>query len=555
LRDGFSGGSGGAIHSLGAALSIRDAALADNYSTLDGGALYSDGTSSTLNITNSTFTGNETGPAPGDGGAVYANETATGPNAVVISGSTFTGNSTGGDGGAIYLDDPAGAVVIEGSTISDNDAEQFKGGGLGINNLDPPGLTITNSTISGNEMDGQGAGVYVNNADGAVAIRDSAITGNTATSDGGGIGINNIGDFTTGGGPRHFVLENSTVAGNSAATGAAFYTNNVHAQAEVLIERSTLAGNTATDTGGGVHVNNVYDGQVGIRDSTISANRAVDPVSGRGGGVYLYDIDGGEVTIANSTFVQNSAAVSGGGVFRREEAPAISSSIVAGNSAPDAPDLGEDATNAVGFFELDFSVVGSTAGATVSESPAGSNLIGADPLLGPLADNGGPTQTHLPQLASPAVDAGIANGLASDQRGLVRTFDAPAANRPGSDATDIGATELSPTGSCKGKAATVLFAPGQKIAGTAGKDVILGTNAKDKINAKGGKDTVCAGAGNDKVKGAGGKDRLYGEKGKDTLKGGGGKDRLNGGPGKDKLRGGPGKDKLKGGGGKDSEVQ
>ena len=46
------------------------------------------------------------------------------------------------------------------------------------------------------------------------------------------------------------------------------------------------------------------------------------------------------------------------------------------------------------------------------------NQLGVDPLLGPLAANGGPTQTRVPQLGSPAIDKGNnALGLANDQRG------------------------------------------------------------------------------------------------------------------------------------------
>jgi Ca2+-binding RTX toxin-like protein len=215
----------------------------------------------------------------------------------------------------------------------------------------------------------------------------------------------------------------------------------------------------------------------------------------------------------------------------------------------------------------------------VTEDPAGSNLIGIDPLLGPLQNNGGPTETRVPAFNSPVLDGGVANGLPTDQRGAPRTFDAAnLANRAGSDGTDIGAVELLPGGrlglsQCKGRAENVLFAPGAEIVGTKGDDVVVGTDAKDVIRTQGGKDLVCAAGGNDKAKtgggkdrafgqggkdkisGQGGKDRLSGNAGKDTLKGGGGADTLKGGGGKDKLRGGPGRDKLKGGGGKDSEVQ
>ena len=76
---------------------------------------------------------------------------------------------------------------------------------------------------------------------------------------------------------------------------------------------------------------------------------------------------------------------------------------------------------------------------------SGGTLTGAaltdNPLLGDLADNGGPTPTMLPGEGSPALDAGSAFGLLTDQRGLCRPFDLPAVSNFG-DATDIGAVEL-----------------------------------------------------------------------------------------------------------------
>ena len=186
-----------------------------------------------------------------------------------------------------------------------------------------------------------------------------------------------------------------------------------------------------------------------------------------------------------------------------------------------------------GEFLLGFSLVGGIGNATITEEPAGSNLIGVDPQLGPLADNGGPTQTQLPAATTPAIDAGIANGLSADQRGLARTFDASnATNAVGGDATDIGAVEQAAEGVCKGLAATVLFAPGQPITGSSGPDVIVGTTGQGQgqLRRRQGRGLRRRGQGQGPAKG-----------GKDTVKGG---------PGKDKLKGGAGKDKLSGQGGR-----
>jgi predicted outer membrane repeat protein len=480
------------------------------------------------------------------------------PNTSVrIAGLTLTGGSPGNPGGAILASAGLGSppeLTIEDAVITGNETDS-NGGGVYV---DGGSLTITNSVISENNSGDEGAGVYVHDTDGdqprEVLITQSVVSGNDGGNDGGGIYLDDIDGAA--------LIERTTVSGNSADSGGGGIYVNADVDAPVTIDATTVSGNFAGQGAGGIYLDQP-DYAVTIQSSTVSGNSS-DTI---GGGVASFgDIDEDEqITIRNTTIAHNSAGDYGGGINRSgsqsmgtyyTDTVELSSTTVADNSAAVNPDIGDDDAD-VGVFEIGFSLVENAGVATmVTESPAGSNIFGIDPQLGPLADNGGPTSTHLPALGSPALEAGIANGLATDQRGEARTFDATnLANRTGSDGTDIGATELSAAGSCKGKAATVLFVPGQKINGSAGKDVVVGTSAKDKIATKVGKDTVCAGGGNDNVKGGGGKDRLNGEKGKDTLKGGGGKDRLNGGPGKDKLRGGPGKDKLKGGGGKDSEVQ
>ena len=78
----------------------------------------------------------------------------------------------------------------------------------------------------------------------------------------------------------------------------------------------------------------------------------------------------------------------------------------------------------------DFSMTGDFTG----------NIVGQDPLLGPLGDNGGTTLTHALLPESPAIDAGSAEGLSVDQRGFARHLDLLAVSN-GGDASDIGAFE------------------------------------------------------------------------------------------------------------------
>jgi uncharacterized repeat protein (TIGR01451 family) len=99
---------------------------------------------------------------------------------------------------------------------------------------------------------------------------------------------------------------------------------------------------------------------------------------------------------------------------------------------------------------------------------ATSDQIEKDPKLGPLADNGGPTRTHLPAADSPAIDQGLSNTIGplattTDQRGSPRTIDdLNIANAFLGDGTDIGAVELAapnhaPVAKCKN--VTVLAGP------------------------------------------------------------------------------------------------
>ena len=233
---------------------------------------------------------------------------------------------------------------------------------------------------------------------------------------------------------------------------------------------------------------------------------------------------------------------------------------------------------ATGAFNVGFSLIQNPAGATITESPPGSNITGVDAQLGPLANNGGPTQTHEPLFTSPVIDAGIGNGLTTDQRGFPRTVEIPSIpNRSGSDGTDIGSVEVQ---TCRDLPAHAFpaSAVGETLSGTPETDLMIGGAANDTLNglagtdcvsgadgddtANGdegadlvtgdaGNDTATGGAGKDKVDGGDGKDRLKGNGGKDKVKGAAGKDRINGDGGKDKVAGGAGKDRIKGGNAKD----
>ncbi|MEM7315081.1 MAG: choice-of-anchor Q domain-containing protein, partial [Planctomycetota bacterium] len=208
----------------------------------------------------------------------------------------------------------------------------------------------------------------------------------------------------------------------------------------------TVSGNSTSGVnadGGGIFSNS---GHVTLTSSTVSGNS-----SGRdGGGIFAV-----EGTINNSTITNNSASGAGGGIgldADGDESLIILNSIIADNTAIiTSPDF--FAPLNAGDLTVEFSLIGDNTGTGLTVAPVGSpdangNLIGGsintiDPLLAPLADNGGPTMTHALLTGSPALNAGDPNFDISsapfDQRGTGFT-------RVNLGRIDIGAFEFSPTG-------------------------------------------------------------------------------------------------------------
>jgi hypothetical protein len=134
-------------------------------------------------------------------------------------------------------------------------------------------------------------------------------------------------------------------------------------------------------------------------------------------------------------------------VYQRADAPGmfsaatstvtVKNTIVAGNTST------HNAADVQGSFSSNGgNLIGNIGGATGFTQPSdqvGTSASPLDPKLGPLADNGGPTKTHVPTAPSPAIDAGVAAGApAADQRGVARPQDG---NNSGTAQVDIGAVE------------------------------------------------------------------------------------------------------------------
>ena len=325
---------------------------------------------------------------------------------VTISGLTVTGGNAGIGGGIVDFDEN---LTLDAVTISGNNATG-DGAGLWADGFSM-NLTIRNCEISGNTSGDDGGGIYVEDTGGPLLIQNTRIMNNHATGSGGGIYLYDPDNDVT--------IEDCTISGNTAgAQGGGIYLYSPDA-GEFTIRRTTLSGNSAVD-GGGLFLYSPDHLGV-IENCTISGNQA----SGKGGGIYLYNLY--NFGIRNTTITGNSAG-SGGGIFVEASGLDIENSIIANNTVRDL------ANGVAGSFNLRYSLVEDPTGATINN--VAGNKLNQDPQLGPLGNNGGLTQTHLPARTSPVVNAGNAGFAAppnTDQRGLPRVANAR---------IDMGSVEL-----------------------------------------------------------------------------------------------------------------
>ena len=442
-----------------------------------GGGIFNNGT---LTLTNSKVSDNSAGSSggvSGSGGGILNGRQGT----LTVTNSTVSDNSSGGFGGGIAND---GTLTLTNSTVSGNNdgggGDALFGGGIFNNGT----LTLTNSTVSGNRnsadaVGGRGGGIY-NGASGILTLTNSTVSGNSAADSGGGIfnqGTANLFNATVsdngdedrvGGGILNvgtLTLTNSTVNGNSAFAGGGIFNDDVGA---LTLTNSTVSDNSVDgfgSSGGGI----VNVGTLTLTNSTVSDNS----VGGVGGGI----ANVGTLTLTNSTVSANSATNDGGGILNVGIANLFNATIT--NNVADAEGdgfgIGAGVFNATGatfnfqntilagnfIFRLGPPVVFIRSDCVGSINSNGNNLMQSVvgcmvagggvmvdvPNLGPLQNNGGPTQTQAPLAGSRAIDGGNPSGcrdqfgalLLKDQRGFPRTVDG---NRDRTATCDIGAVEF-----------------------------------------------------------------------------------------------------------------
>lgn len=391
--------SGGAIDSLGP-LTVVDTIINDNTADLFGGGVVNraEGTLDGVEIYFNTAT---------DGGGVANN----GGDLFIVDSSIDNNEAVFGLGGGIYTD-TFSSLFVNASLIFGNETSGGLGGGIYSGDGAGGGggeVIVLDSLISTN---GAGGGGGIFNDGGSLFVSGSTIESHDSSS---GAAITNTLAGDT-------IVLASELRLNSAGTGGgAIFSDS----GTVDILDSTLSDNVAPGLAEGGGILNVGDSALFIGETTLSGNSAWS-----GGG--LFNDSPATATLSFATISGNTATggATGGGVNNNGGSVSMAGTILSGNVSTTGPDCAGVVTT--GGYNL----VEDTSGCTFT--PLGTDLIGVDPMLGPLADNGGPSATHALLPGSPAIDR-VPDAFcisAADQRGIVR---------PRGPACDIGAFELDST--------------------------------------------------------------------------------------------------------------
>jgi CSLREA domain-containing protein len=444
LRGGVADEAAGLRVNGNATVSATDLTIRNNHALVTGGGGIRIRGGSTLTLTNSLVTENQSdnaGVASAGGiGVVQAGTlimrggSVTNNRATVGSGGglgaesgvlrlenvTVSGNQCGQGGGGIVA--WAGSTLeVTGGAVRDNSAAASVGGGilLGANfsgTSERTTATIAGTLIQDNVAVVQGGGIQVTR-NAQVTMSDLRIVGNRLTATQSvvnsgilGAGIN-IGSTVTA------TLTRSLVSGNTMATvggggttdgGGGIAVSAFVAATNLTIVQSTIAGNTTGNNGGGLFVFNF--GAVTMQNSTISGNSAAN-----GGGILARR----PVTLTSSTIAANTATVGGGGLLLNTGGSVTATNVLlAGNQSNGSP------SNCTSTGGAPFSSGGSNLGDDATCAwmvQAGDRANTVAGLQGTLADNGGPTPTHALLAGSAAINGGLTSSCAAtDQRGAPR---------------------------------------------------------------------------------------------------------------------------------------
>ena len=338
-----------------------------------GGGMYIDKGNPQLN--HLIFTDNYAGL----GGGIYAFNTDINDHNIelILTNVVFRNNTVAGEGGGMatrfipYSPLASFRLSLTDVTFENNSAGRT-GGGLNNNGGE---LKLVNVIFSGNTAGGGGGLSHIPYT--PSILTDVTFSNNFASEGGGGMLVGSGGILTT--------LTNVTFNNNSTPMNGGGIANASHSH--LILTNVTFSNNTAGISGGGIFTGGVLN------------------VGG-----------GGTVSLLNATLSSNTANSNGSAVYNENGTINVHNSILYGTS-------GEEISGAA---NVTYSIV--QGGYT------GTGNIDADPLLGPLQDNGGFTQTMALGAGSPAIDSGDdTNCPEFDQRGVAR---------PQGSHCDIGAYEF-----------------------------------------------------------------------------------------------------------------
>jgi uncharacterized repeat protein (TIGR01451 family)/CSLREA domain-containing protein len=362
-------------------------------------------------------------------------------NSLQLSGVTL-GNGLGAFTGGLAN---AGITTLTSVTVSGNRDTSVAGPtptatAGGIHNSNGAVLSLTNSVVSGNTSAAGAGGIY--NA-GSLTLNGSLVNSNQG--------------FLAGG----LVAEDSSLApgANFSATNSIFNNNTgsgagaISNAQSALITNTTISGNIASGlmfgAAGGIVNSNI--GNLVLTTSTLSTNTASSATGNIAGGIL--NQQSGVITLGNATLSDNSGAGTGGGtnsvggIFNANQA-SLTNVTVANNSGSVSSMF-----NTGGALTVKNTIFASSSLANCNaaitngnnnlqfpDTTCGPSFISGNPNLGPLQNNGGPTQTRdllAGSLALETADTATCAGAPVsnlDQRGF---------NRPNPSATqcDMGAVE------------------------------------------------------------------------------------------------------------------
>jgi hypothetical protein len=426
-------GTAGAIFAYvseygGLSIKVDNSKLLGNSTTGAGSAggilLYSeDYSGSTLSMSGDTVSGNSASGYEGTGG-VAGDAVSESTVTMDVTGSTFTANHApnGGYGGAIastsnqtYISSTlrlVGDHFMSNTAGSGASGEEGYGGAVltyDYTQLQASGCTFTGNVAAGTAIaGGDGGAVYDATYGGSSYVGDT-VTSNRATgkgSYGGGLYL-----YPYYGGA---LVAQSTFRGNAATYGGGIYVT----EYTLDVLNSTFVGNTAgsphaAGEGGGLYV---ADDAVSITNSTLSGNQAMSGGGGTGEGGAVFFYEGGSQAYFFDT-ISGNAAAKGGGIYV-EESGLLRGTVLTGNHATLHGGAESDCFSSSAKLASAGGNVFRTGGCV--QALTAGDVVTAQPRLGPLANNGGPTLTMALLAKSPAIGA-VATGCApTDQRGAHR---------------------------------------------------------------------------------------------------------------------------------------